>query len=234
MSSRGRSTSPHPLNDEDVEMDNVIRQATPDAKVVIVTNLTRNVVEAHLRTVFGFYGDITKIDLPKFGKSGQNRGKAALEYSSVSGAHQAASHMDGGQLDGAILKVELSDLPVRSRSRSRVRNPNTARSLSRLRSSSRGAPARRRPAYDREPRYGDSYRGKSFGRRGHPSEDHQEVKVPKSFSVFKSVSQSVILPFPIPLSNSVTFIFILLKIFAQQEQKQKRLAQQGTEESQQG
>lgn len=40
----------------------------PHAKVVIVTNLTRNVVEAHLRTIFSFYGDITKIDLPVFGK----------------------------------------------------------------------------------------------------------------------------------------------------------------------
>ncbi|KAF8233186.1 hypothetical protein L208DRAFT_1422956 [Tricholoma matsutake] len=74
-----------------------------DAKVVIVTNLTRNVVESHLQTVFGFYGRILKIDLPLFGKSGQNRGKAALEYVDPP-AHKAASHMDGGQLDGAMLK----------------------------------------------------------------------------------------------------------------------------------
>jgi hypothetical protein len=40
----------------------------PDAKVVIITNLTRNVVESHLQTIFGFYGHIIKIDLPLFGK----------------------------------------------------------------------------------------------------------------------------------------------------------------------
>ena len=40
----------------------------PHAKVVVVTNLTRNVVEAHLQTIFNFYGEITKIDLPLFGK----------------------------------------------------------------------------------------------------------------------------------------------------------------------
>ncbi|KAF9449886.1 RNA-binding domain-containing protein, partial [Macrolepiota fuliginosa MF-IS2] len=90
----------------------------PDAKVVVVTNLTRNVVEAHLQTIFSFYGEIVKIDLPLFGKSGQNRGKAALEYADSTSAHRAFEHMDGGQLDGAVLKVELSDLPVRSRSRS--------------------------------------------------------------------------------------------------------------------
>ncbi|ETW83849.1 hypothetical protein HETIRDRAFT_243176, partial [Heterobasidion irregulare TC 32-1] len=84
-----------------------------DAKVVVVNHLTRNVVEAHLRTIFGFYGKITKVDLPVYGKSGQNRGKAALEFEESAAAHKAASHMNGGQLDGAVLNVELSDLPVR-------------------------------------------------------------------------------------------------------------------------
>lgn len=65
--SRGRSTSPHPLQDADVDMDNG-RLEKPHAKVVIVTNLTRNVVESHLQTIFGFYGEIIKIDLPLFGK----------------------------------------------------------------------------------------------------------------------------------------------------------------------
>jgi hypothetical protein len=40
----------------------------PDAKVIVVTSLTRNVVEAHLRTIFSFYGEIVKVDLPLFGK----------------------------------------------------------------------------------------------------------------------------------------------------------------------
>ncbi|KIY45846.1 hypothetical protein FISHEDRAFT_23643, partial [Fistulina hepatica ATCC 64428] len=83
-------------------------------RVVIVNNLSKNVVEAHLRTIFSFYGTITKVDLPVYGKSGQNKGTAALEFSQSSYAHQAYTHMDGGQLDGAVLKVELSDLPVRS------------------------------------------------------------------------------------------------------------------------
>ncbi|RDX55516.1 hypothetical protein K466DRAFT_458367, partial [Polyporus arcularius HHB13444] len=118
MSARGRSLSPHPLRDEDVDMDNGSPPAKSHAKVVVVTNLTRNVAESHLKTIFGFYGEIVKIDLPLFGKSGQNRGKAALEYIDASSAQKAVSHMNGGQVDGNIVKVELSDLPVRSRSRS--------------------------------------------------------------------------------------------------------------------
>jgi RNA-binding protein with serine-rich domain 1 len=67
MSDRGRSTSPRPLRDGDVEMSNESELQSGE-KVVVVKNLTRNVVEAHLRIVFGFYGQITKIDLPVFGK----------------------------------------------------------------------------------------------------------------------------------------------------------------------
>jgi len=150
----------------------------PHAKVIIVTNLTRNVVEAHLQTVFGFYGDIIKTDLPLFGKSGQNRGKAALEYASAASAHRAASHMNGGQLDGATLKVELSELPVRSRSRSPRRPPlrhgrDRPRSMTRSRSRTRsrtpptGGYRRRNPF----PPPRDSFRGRPYARRGPPGRD---------------------------------------------------------------
>ena len=66
MSTRGRSTSPHPLHDADVDMDG--RQDKPHVKVISVTNLTRNVAKEHLQTIFGFYGEITKIDMPVFAK----------------------------------------------------------------------------------------------------------------------------------------------------------------------
>ncbi|KAG7448965.1 uncharacterized protein BT62DRAFT_654971 [Guyanagaster necrorhizus] len=165
MSSRGRSTSPKPLQGRgrDASMSPPI-SPNANAKVVIVTNLTRNVVESHLQTIFGFYGHIIKIDLPLFGKSGQNKGKAALEYSDPVSAHKAASHMNGGQLDGAILKVELSNLPVRSRSRSpkaRRGARSFSRSYSRSRSRSRSPPGR----YRRRGGW-DGYRGGRGGRRG--------------------------------------------------------------------
>ena len=66
MSTRGRSTSPRE-RDADVDMDKQPEEKL-DAKVVVVTNLTRNVVEAHLQSVFGFYGEIVKIDLPIYVK----------------------------------------------------------------------------------------------------------------------------------------------------------------------
>jgi len=65
--SRGRSSSPH-QKDADVDMDGHAPQHKKDAKVIIVNNLTRNVVESHLKIIFGFYGQITKVDLPLYGK----------------------------------------------------------------------------------------------------------------------------------------------------------------------
>ncbi|KAF7971766.1 hypothetical protein HWV62_36195 [Athelia sp. TMB] len=109
--SRGRSSSPHAPQDVDVDMDNGAPAEKTNAKVIHVANLTRNVVESHLRAIFGFYGEITKLDLPIYGKC-----KAALEYADTAAAQKAMSHMDGGQLDGAILKIKLSDIPIRTRS----------------------------------------------------------------------------------------------------------------------
>ncbi|KAI0320605.1 hypothetical protein OF83DRAFT_1052781 [Amylostereum chailletii] len=183
MSSRGRSSSPTIRRDADIDMDNAPTK-NPDAKVVVVTNLTRNVVESHLQTIFGFYGNVLKVDLPLYGKSGQNRGKAAVEYTDAESARKAVSHMNGGQLDGAIVKVEISDLPVRTRSRSpRPRAPRNGRdrprSLSRSRSRSRSPrfprrdvgrfvdPYHNRPP-PRRPPMRDTYRPRSRTRSRSP------------------------------------------------------------------
>jgi RNA-binding protein with serine-rich domain 1 len=93
------------------------------------------------------------------GVAGQNRGKASLEFSEPSNAQTAASHMNGGQLDGSVLKVELSDLPIRTnkaRSRSRSpRPPPVARN---------GPPPRRRRSFSRSPIRSRS-RSPGYGRR---------------------------------------------------------------------
>jgi RNA-binding protein with serine-rich domain 1 len=62
------SSSPHQSRDVDMDVDNHPPEHKSDSKVVIVNNLTRNVVESHLRIIFGFYGEVVKIDLPLYGK----------------------------------------------------------------------------------------------------------------------------------------------------------------------
>ena len=55
-------------NHEKADLENSDEVKKPDSKVVIVTNLTRNVVQEHIQTIFGFYGEIVKLDLPLFRK----------------------------------------------------------------------------------------------------------------------------------------------------------------------
>ncbi|KAG9000618.1 hypothetical protein FRB94_009575 [Tulasnella sp. JGI-2019a] len=85
MSSRGRSPSPRPINGSDHEMDldddvppvsngekrqsdNGRDATTGAAKVIIIHNLTRNVLEVHLRGIFQHYGKIRKVDFPTYKK----------------------------------------------------------------------------------------------------------------------------------------------------------------------
>ena len=66
MSDRGRSRSPKPLHDVDVDMEH--GDDKKDAKAVVVNGLSRNVAHTHIQTIFGFYGEIVKIDLPLYTK----------------------------------------------------------------------------------------------------------------------------------------------------------------------
>jgi RNA-binding protein with serine-rich domain 1 len=40
--------------------------------------------------------------------AGLNRGKAAVEFSEASEAEKAVKHMNGGQLDGSFLTIQVS------------------------------------------------------------------------------------------------------------------------------
>ncbi|KAI9634457.1 uncharacterized protein MKK02DRAFT_37988 [Dioszegia hungarica] len=81
-------------------------------KVIVVSGLTKNVHKGHLEEIFGEYGKITGLDLPLFKVSGLNRGKAAIEFEKSADAEMAVKHMEGGQLDGAALTVQISEHPL--------------------------------------------------------------------------------------------------------------------------
>jgi hypothetical protein len=59
-----RSRSPSKVSDRAGEKVAENGGAGVASKVVIVSNLSRNIVEIHLRHIFSNYGDIRKVDLP--------------------------------------------------------------------------------------------------------------------------------------------------------------------------
>jgi RNA-binding protein with serine-rich domain 1 len=125
-----------------------------DERILHVANLTRNVTAEHLKEIFGKWGSLTKVQLALDERVGLPKGWAYVEYERRINAgrlpHQfylisattptpcfaedAQVQMDGGQLDGNVLKVNFVLVgrakATRSASRSLERHPSRGRSRS--------------------------------------------------------------------------------------------------------
>lgn len=119
---RDRSASPRG-HAQDVDMDAGTRQAArhrrhsrqgngdgDDACGVEVRGLPKLVYERHLRQIFGAYGQIQDVVVPTFARSGEGRGWAYVLFGASRAARDAIEHMDGGQIDGAIVSVRRQHL----------------------------------------------------------------------------------------------------------------------------
>lgn len=80
--------------------------ASDSAAVTLhVGGLTRNVREAHLVEVFSCFGSVKAVELQT--SKGLSKGFAYVHFNSSLDAEAAVLAMDGGQLDGAVLKVSF-------------------------------------------------------------------------------------------------------------------------------
>ncbi|KAJ5108761.1 Serine/arginine-rich splicing factor SR45 [Penicillium angulare] len=83
----------------------------PRSAKIVVEKLTKNVTEAHLREIFGSFGDIEHLDLPMNRTFMTNRGTAYIIYFDPADAEAAIAHMHEAQLDGAQpIEETLGDL----------------------------------------------------------------------------------------------------------------------------
>lgn len=82
---------------------------------ILVSALTPNVTTPHLQEIFSFYGSIASISVPINSQSGLTRGIAYINYSAEQDAINAVNHMDKGQIDGNVVRVEQrAGMPQRS------------------------------------------------------------------------------------------------------------------------
>lgn len=65
----------------------------------------------HLREIFAPYGTITRAHVPVNPHTGIPKGFAFVEYEAEEQAKAAVKHMDGGQIDGSVVKVEAVEPP---------------------------------------------------------------------------------------------------------------------------
>ncbi|KAI7881613.1 RNA-binding domain-containing protein [Lichtheimia hyalospora FSU 10163] len=75
---------------------------------VLVTNLTRNVTADHVKEIFAQFGSVVKVDFPINHRLNTNTGRAYVEYESKEDMDKAISYMNGGQLDGKHLDVDVA------------------------------------------------------------------------------------------------------------------------------
>ncbi|KAJ3375350.1 hypothetical protein GGF31_004468 [Allomyces arbusculus] len=136
------------------------QDAMEDAKCkVVVRNLTQATRFVHMREIFGYFGLVTNVELlstPQ--RNGAHGTTMCVTYPSSSAASDAIAHMDGGEIDGAVIECAPYPLPRRRSSiqARRPRSPNPPMGLrhrlksppgqgwSRRMSTSRSPPRRRR------------------------------------------------------------------------------------------
>jgi cold-inducible RNA-binding protein len=78
------------------------------AKNLYVGNLSYDTTEDTLRTLFSEYGEIESVNLITDRYTGRSRGFAFVEMATEAGAEEARTGLNGRQVDGRELKVDVA------------------------------------------------------------------------------------------------------------------------------
>lgn len=76
---------------------------------LFVGNLSFNTTEEDIREAFAEFGEVTEAKLVMDRMTGRSRGFAFVEMGSADAAQQAISQMNGAQLDGRALRVNVAE-----------------------------------------------------------------------------------------------------------------------------
>ena len=80
----------------------------PLENTIVISNLTLNVAEGHLKEIFGNYGAITNIKLAR-NSFGQSLKWAFMTFENAEMMNNAIHYMNGGQIDGLVISVRIAD-----------------------------------------------------------------------------------------------------------------------------
>lgn len=67
-------------------------------------HLTRNVGKEHVHEIFSFYGSVRSVDVAIDKQVNLPRGFAYVEFNNTDDADNARMHLDGGQIDGNVIR----------------------------------------------------------------------------------------------------------------------------------
>eukprot|EP01133_Synstelium_polycarpum_P003890 gene3890-4500_t len=81
--------------------------AMPEVPSLIVSNLSPNANDKDLRELFGKFGNVQKVNVPKM-TDGTPRGFAYVTYSELRAAEEAIKHLNGHRYDYLVLQVDFA------------------------------------------------------------------------------------------------------------------------------
>jgi RNA-binding protein with serine-rich domain 1 len=94
----------------------------PESVVLHIDHLSRNVNEAHLKEIFGNFGEVVNVELSMDRMVNLPRGYGYIEFKKRTDAEKALLYMDGGQIDGNVVKLRFTLAP-RQRASSPMKAP---------------------------------------------------------------------------------------------------------------
>ncbi len=83
-------------------------EAVVNSAKLYVGNLSYDTSEASIRTAFEAHGEVTSVNLITERDSGRPKGFGFVEMGSTDEAEKAKAALDGTQLDGRALKVDVA------------------------------------------------------------------------------------------------------------------------------
>ncbi|KAL6007556.1 hypothetical protein ACLOJK_033054 [Asimina triloba] len=86
----------------------------PESVVLHIDQLTRNVNEGHLREIFSNFGEVVNVELTMDRTVNLPRGYGYVEFKMRADAEKALLYMDGGQIDGNVVRARFT-LPQRQK-----------------------------------------------------------------------------------------------------------------------
>ncbi|EEC78362.1 hypothetical protein OsI_18120 [Oryza sativa Indica Group] len=87
----------------------------PESTVLHVDHLSRNVNEDHLKEIFENYGEVVNVELSMDRVVNLPRGYGYVEFKNRADAEKALLYLDGGQIDGNVVKVRFALPPQQQR-----------------------------------------------------------------------------------------------------------------------
>ena len=93
--------------DDEINNNNQEQNNTFNITIVVVYNVSPNLTEQHIKEIFSHYGNIRDVYIAINEETKVKKDYAFIEFTNRNDAENAELYMNGGQIDGLIIKVEI-------------------------------------------------------------------------------------------------------------------------------